>query len=78
MKYKTAVKAKNACISTMMLIIFWSMGHLSHSKDSIAKNPDTVGLAFILAYGLPIVILFILSIFYAIKAKQTEYDDFDE
>ena len=56
MKYKTAVKAKNACISTMMLIIFWSMGHLSHSKDSIAKNPDTVGLAFVLAYGLPIVI----------------------
>ena len=54
------------------------MGHLKASKDSIAQNPETVGLAFLIAYGAPILILFILSIIYAIKAKQTEYDDLDE
>ena len=78
MNHKSAVKAKNACISTLLIINLWSMGHLKVSKDAIAKNPETVGLAFLIAYGLPIVILFILAVFYAIKAKQTEYDDLDE
>lgn len=78
MDHKKAVKAKNACISTCLILTLWAMGHLKASKDSIAKNPETVGLAFLIAYGLPILILFILSIIYAIKAKQTEYDDLDE
>ena len=78
MNHKSAVKAKNACISTLLILTLWSMGHLKVSKDSIAQNPETVGLAFLLAYGLPIVILFILAIFYSIKAKQTEYDDLDD
>lgn len=78
MNYKSAVKAKNACISTLLIIVFWSMGHLKMSKDSIAKNPETVGLAFLIAYGIPVLVLFILSIFYAIKAKQKEYDDLDD
>ncbi len=78
MNYKSAVKAKNACISTLLIIVFWSMGHLKMSKDSIAKNPETVGLAFLIAYGIPVLVLFILSIFYSIKAKQKEYDDLDD
>lgn len=78
MNYKSAVKAKNACISTLLIIVFWSMGHLRLSKDSIAKNPETVGLAFLLAYGIPVIVLLILSIFYSIKAKQKEYDDLDD
>ncbi len=78
MNYKSAVKAKNACISTLLIIVFWSMGHLKMSKDSIAKNPETVGLAFLIAYGIPVLILFILSIFYSIKAKQKEFDDLDD
>lgn len=78
MNYKSAVKAKNACISTLLIIVFWSMGHLKMSKDSIAKNPETVGVAFLIAYGIPVLVLFILSIFYSIKAKQKEYDDLDD
>lgn len=78
MNYKSAVKAKNACISTLLIIVFWSMGHLKMSKDSIAKNPETVGVAFLIAYGIPVLVLFILSIFYSIKVKQKEYDDLDD
>lgn len=78
MDHKKAVRAKNACISTCLILTLWAMGHLKASKDSIAQNPETVGLAFLIAYGAPILILFILSIIYAIKAKQTEYDDLDE
>lgn len=78
MNHKSAVKAKNACISTMLILMLWAMGHLKIAKDSIAQNPDTVGLAFLLAYGLPIFVLFILVIIYSVKAKQTEYDDLDE
>lgn len=78
MDYKQAVKRKNACISTMLILIIWAFGHLKVSKDSIIQNPDTVGLAFLLAYGLPILVLFILGIIFGIKAKQTEFDDLDE
>ena len=78
MKHETAVKAKKACISTMLILMLWAMGHLKIAKDSIAQNPDTVGLAFLLAYGLPIIILLIASIYYSVEAKKTEYDDLDE
>ncbi len=78
MDYKKAVKAKNACISTFLILTLWAMGHLKASKESIVKNPETVGLAFLIAYGLPICILLMLSIFYAVKAKQSEYDDLDD
>ena len=63
MNYKSAVKAKNACISTLLIIVFWSMGHLKMSKDSIAKNPETVGLAFLIAYGIPVLVLLSSSVY---------------
>lgn len=78
MKHETAVKAKKASITTLLILLLWAMGHLNLAKDSIAQNPETVGLAFLLAYGIPVILLFILSIFYSAKAKQTEYDDLDD
>lgn len=78
MKHERAVKARRACITTFLIILMWAMGHLKLAKDSIAQNPETVGLAFLLAYGVPAILLFILSIFYSVKAKQTEYDDLDD
>lgn len=77
MNHESAVKAKKACISTFLFLSVGAMGHLKLSGESIIQKPDTVGLAFLLAYGIPLVILLILSIVYTVIAKKTEYDDLD-
>lgn len=78
MNHESAVKAKRACITTLFIISVWAMGHLKVAKDSIAQNPETVGVAFLIAYALPVVILLILAIVYSIIAKKTEFDDLDD
>ncbi len=77
MKHESAVKAKKACITTFLFLSVGAMGHLKIAGESIAKNPETVGLAFLLAYGTPLTVLLILSIVYTAIAKRTEYDDLD-
>lgn len=78
MNYETAKRRKNACITGFLIITMWGWSGLSSHSGKIQNNPETGLLVFGCAFGIPILILFILAIFYSIKAKQAEYDELDD
>lgn len=78
MKYETANRRKKACITGFLIIMMWGWGALQSHIKNIKSNPETGLLVFGCAFGIPILILLILSVYYSIKAKQAEFDEFDK
>lgn len=78
MKYETAKRRKNTCITGFLMLMMWGWGGLRSHVDKIKADPQD-GLLFLgLAFGLPSLILLVLAIYYSIVAKKLEYDELDE
>ena len=70
MKYETAKRRKNTCITGFLMLMMWGWGGLRSHVDKIKADPQD-GLLFLgLAFGLPSLILLVLAIYYSIVAKN--------
>lgn len=78
MNYEKAVKRKRSCITSLLILIMWGWGGVNSHIEKIKANPELGLLIFGGLFGIPIVVLLIMTVFYSIKAKQAEFDDLDE
>lgn len=78
MNYETANRRKKACITGFLILVMWGWSGLQSHIKNLQSNPETGLLVFGCAFGIPILLLLILSIYYSVKAKQLEFDEFDK
>lgn len=77
MKYEKAIRRQRACITALLILIMWGWGGLQSHVKQIKDSPE-MGLLFLGgAFGIPIFILFVMSVYYYIQAKKAEYDELD-
>ena len=78
MDYKTAIRRQRLCITSFLMLVLWGFNALRSHVEKIKDNPETGLLILGITFGIPILLLLILAIFYTIKEKQAEYDELDE